>query len=314
MEMPERVKSFLRDTSRSMYQMDKMDCVKESFDIYIHKMRDKDFVSLVVFDVTARVVFPSTQMKGEGISRGFREAVHSIVPGGGSNLIAGLQLGYKELLSNYRNDYMNQVLFLTDGVGRSEEMYELAATYREVGINVTAIGLGEDCDLGFIDSLADWGGGGSRFIAGREQMEEIFGTEFGKMVIPAARDVEIELYLLQNLRNVTSWGYHAEIEDLWDSYADQEGKPPFPYGITPDTSGDVYVADYENDRVQKYDKEGTFLMQRGGPGNRNGQFNEPIGLAVNSRRPHDKTTDMLFSSYGKPRRVCRHETPGKKSK
>lgn len=295
-DLPTMNQAFVIDKSGSMYQMDKMDWVKESFDIYINKIREKDFVSLIVFDDTARVVFPSTQMKGEGIRRRFRDAVHSIVPGGGSNLIAGLQLGYKELLSNYREDYMNQVLFLTDGVGSPEEMYELAATYREVGINVTAIGLGEDCDLGFINNLADWGGGGSRFVAGREKMEEIFGSEFGKMVIPAAREVDIELYLLQNLKDVKTWGYHAEIEDRWDSYTDQEGKPPVPYGITLDASGNVYVTDDENNRIQKFDRRGTLITQWGRRGIRDwsreretavdqeeGRFHHPRGIAVDSK-------------------------------
>jgi DNA-binding beta-propeller fold protein YncE len=293
-DLPTMNQAFVIDKSGSMYQMDKMDWVKESFDIYIRKMREKDFVSLIVFDDTARVVFPSTQMNGEGIRRRFRDAVHSIVPGGGSNLRAGLQLGYKELLSNYHEDYMNQVLFLTDGVGSSEEMYELAATYREVGINVTAIGLGEDCDLGFIDNLADWGGGGARFVAGREKMEEIFGSEFGKMVIPAARDVEIELYLLQNLKDVKTWGYHAEIEGRWESYTGQEGKPPLPYGITVDSSGNVYVADDENDRIQKFDRNGNLITQWGRKGIRDwsreteidkeeGRFYHPRGIAVDSK-------------------------------
>ena len=71
---------------------------------------------------------------------------------------------------------------------------------------MTAIGLGEDCDLELIDGLADWGGGSSRFISSREKMGEIFGSEFGRMVIPAARNVELELYLLQNLKDVRTWG------------------------------------------------------------------------------------------------------------
>ena len=128
--------------------------------------------------------------KGEKTRERLSDAVHSSMPGGGSDMISCLQLGYKELLLNYRRDYMNQVLFLTDAAGGSEEIFELAVAYREIGINVTTIGLGEDCDLDFLSDLAGWEGGGSRFISGREKMEEIFGSDFGRIVIPAARDVE----------------------------------------------------------------------------------------------------------------------------
>ncbi len=175
-------------------------------------------------------------------------------------------------------------------------MYEMAATYRELGINVTAIGLGEDCDLDVIKNLADWGGGGSRFVSSREKMEEIFGTEFGRMVIPAARNVELELYLLQNLRDVKTWGYHAEIEGQWDKYKSQDGKPPIPYGIAIDSAGNVYIADDANNRIQKFDSKGNLITQWGRLGIRKwdraneskadraeGRFNNPRGLAIDLR-------------------------------
>ena len=151
-------------------------------------------------------------------------------------------------------------------MGDSEALYEMAAAYREVGINVTTMGLGEDCDLELIDSLADWGGGSSRFISSREKMNEIFGSEFGRMVIPAARNVELELYLLQNLRDVTAWGYHAEIEGQWDAYNRQDGEPPAPYGIGVGPEGFIFISDAQNNRIQKFDSDGNFVAQWGGQG------------------------------------------------
>jgi DNA-binding beta-propeller fold protein YncE len=294
-DLPVMNQAFVIDCSGSMYQRDKMSWVKESFDIYLNKIREKDFVSLVVFDDTARVVLPSTQMRGPHIRNRFRDAVHAIRPGGGSNLISGLQLGYKEVLSNYHKDYVNQVLILTDGMGKSDELYEMAASYREVGINVTAIGLGEDCDLELLDGLADWAGGSSRFISSREKMGEIFGSEFGRMVIPAARNVELELYLLQNLRDVRAWGYHAEIEGQWDGYTVQEGKSPEPSGIAIGSNGRVYITDGANNRVQCFDGSGNLITQWGRMGTRKwnrenetkadraeGEFYRPRHVAVDS--------------------------------
>jgi hypothetical protein len=83
------------------------------------------------------------------------------------------------------------------------------------------------------------------------------------MVIPAARDVEIEMYLVQNLRDVRTWGYQAEIDRRWDGYADQEGKPPVPFGIACDSTGNLYIADDENHRIQKFDRSEKLVTQWG---------------------------------------------------
>ena len=79
---------------RILRDEDKMDWVKDAFDIFIERVRDIDFVSLVVFDDEAKVLFPSTQMKTRDRRMRFQEAVQDIQPSGGSNLEAGLELGY----------------------------------------------------------------------------------------------------------------------------------------------------------------------------------------------------------------------------
>jgi len=44
--------------------------------------------------------------------------------------------------------------------------------------------------------------------------------------------------------------------------------------------GNVYVADSGNDRVQEFDHDGTFIRQWGGTGTGDGQFTDPIDVAV----------------------------------
>ena len=53
-----------------------------------------------------------------------------------------------------------------------------------------------------------------------------------------------------------------------------------PEGLTLDTSGNVFVVDTGNDRVQKLSSTGTFLRAVGGPGWEDGQFNKPGGIAA----------------------------------
>ena len=81
-----------------------------------------------------------------------------------------------QVLANFRKEYIDRVLFLTDGVGESTGILEMAEQFREMGISVSTIGVGEDFDLDLMVELAKRGGGSSRFISDREEMEETFGT------------------------------------------------------------------------------------------------------------------------------------------
>jgi DNA-binding beta-propeller fold protein YncE len=54
----------------------------------------------------------------------------------------------------------------------------------------------------------------------------------------------------------------------------------YPRGISVDGSGNVYVADTNNHRVQVFTGTGTFVRKWGGTGTGDGQFNAPTGIVV----------------------------------
>jgi tripartite motif-containing protein 71 len=55
-----------------------------------------------------------------------------------------------------------------------------------------------------------------------------------------------------------------------------------PNGVATDSSGNVYVADVGNDRIQKFSSSGAFLTKWGSHGTGNGQFDMPQDVAVDS--------------------------------
>lgn len=73
----------------------------------------------------------------------------------------------------------------------------------------------------------------------------------------------------------------------WGSYGDADGKFYLPTGVAIDLFGNVYVADTENYRIQKFDSEGNFLTKWGSFGKANGQF----------RRPYDVAVDLFGNVY-----------------
>ena len=61
-----------------------------------------------------------------------------------------------------------------------------------------------------------------------------------------------------------------------------------PWGIAVDSDGNVLVTDWRNDRVQKFDADGRFLMSFGNSGSGEGEFNRPNGITA---------TEMATSTF-----------------
>ena len=60
------------------------------------------------------------------------------------------------------------------------------------------------------------------------------------------------------------------------------GEMNMPWGVAADEAGDVYVADWRNDRVQKFTADGEFVLEFGSSGDEKGQFNRPASVAVDA--------------------------------
>src|SRR6185295_19075734 len=52
------------------------------------------------------------------------------------------------------------------------------------------------------------------------------------------------------------------------------------FGIAADCSGNVYVVDGGNDRIQKFTSAGAYVAQWGGPGSGDGEFDGPWGVSA----------------------------------
>jgi DNA-binding beta-propeller fold protein YncE len=76
----------------------------------------------------------------------------------------------------------------------------------------------------------------------------------------------------QELLHITKWG----------SYGDGNRSFKFPSSVAVDSTGNVYVADRGNDRIQMFSGFGQFILNWGTYGSDNGSFKSPSSVAVDS--------------------------------
>jgi sugar lactone lactonase YvrE len=70
--------------------------------------------------------------------------------------------------------------------------------------------------------------------------------------------------------------------DTWGKAGREDGQFITPLAIAVDSSDNVYVADTGNNRIQKFDSNGTFISKIGSAGSSDGQLSLPSGIAVDS--------------------------------
>lgn len=97
----------------------------------------------------------------------------------------------------------------------------------------------------------------------------------------------------------------------WGEYGTGDGQFRFfgagqgPEGsVAVDASGDVYVVDNMNGRVQKFTSDGVYLAQFGSPGTGGGQFSYPSGIAVDDAGGHVYVVDNTTNG-NLPGNVCK---------
>ena len=85
------------------------------------------------------------------------------------------------------------------------------------------------------------------------------------------------------------------IRDRWGDFGTGPGQFNMPWGLAVDAQGDVFVADWRNDRIQKLTSNGQFIMKFGTSGSGKGEFNRPSGIAV------DSDGDIYVADWGNDR-------------
>ncbi|MEP6924468.1 MAG: VWA domain-containing protein [Pyrinomonadaceae bacterium] len=197
------------DKSGSMTATDKMSRVKQALKTMFGQLRPDDTVSIVTFDTDAEVLLPATRF-GDGWE--LRRAVDSIRPGGSTNLNAGLMLGYREAMKNYRAKQTNRVILLTDGIAnvgttKPTQIAQNSLAFNDEGVDLSTVGVGAELDTDLLRTLAKSGRGLYHFVAETEDIEKVFVSEIQSLISPVARQVELKVDYDSTLEIQKIYGY-----------------------------------------------------------------------------------------------------------
>jgi len=81
-------------------------------------------------------------------------------------------------------------------------------------------------------------------------------------------------YITVNAVSGTVYEYNRS----WGSIGSGEGEFFAPFGVTSDSSGNIYVSDLGNSRIQKFKPDGTFILKWGSEGSGAGEFDGVAGI------------------------------------
>ena len=163
------------------------------------QLDDGDVVSAVEWDTSRSIRLDSHEVTGPDDPAVLRMA-ETLDSGGGTDLHAGLEMGYDLATRNYKKGWLNRVVLVSDGqanvgVTDVEIIASAAEDSEDEGIYLVGVGTGDGYNDTLMDALTDAGKGAYIFIDSSEEANKMFADRFFQSLQLAARDVQVELIL-----------------------------------------------------------------------------------------------------------------------
>jgi Ca-activated chloride channel family protein len=187
---------FVIDVSGSMDMDNRLGLVKRSLELLVERLRSDDTVSIVVYGTEARVVLEPTRGSKKGR---ILEAIDSLQPEGVTNAEAGIRLGYRMAMQDFKPDGINRVILCSDGVanmGQTESDAILSEVRGHVqeGVLMTTVGFGMDnYNDTLMEQLADNGNGFYAYVDDIGEAERLFIDNLTSTLQTIALDAKVQV-------------------------------------------------------------------------------------------------------------------------
>jgi Ca-activated chloride channel family protein len=188
--------TFVVDTSGSMSSENRLELVKDSLEMLVERMDERDEVAIVGFESTSySVLRPTNAAETRAIDR----ALKGLQPGSSTNVDEGLRMGYSVADHMYCDECENRVILLTDGVANTGEtdvndLLRFVNRYASSGITLTGIGVGMgNYNDVLLEQLADNGNGNYYYFDTLDEARERFVEKFVSTMQVIAYDAKVQV-------------------------------------------------------------------------------------------------------------------------
>ncbi|HJZ56854.1 MAG TPA: VWA domain-containing protein [Gemmataceae bacterium] len=192
--MPPRNLVFLIDTSGSMQEPTRLPLVKQSLDLLINQLTEKDRVTIVTYAGDAGVRLPPTPGSQKET---IRAAVHSLHAGGSTYGEGGIRVAYDQASKSFVEGGVNRVILCTDGdfnvgVQNESELLQLIEQKRTSRVYLTVLGYGMgNLKDNKVRLLANHGNGHYAYIDSIDEARKVFVEQGGALAV-VAKDVKFQ--------------------------------------------------------------------------------------------------------------------------
>lgn len=162
----------------------------------VASLKPGDVIQIVRFDNTANVLLDKFEYTGN--AEPYLKAVAQLQPAGGTNLNAGIDLGYQVAQKAYDSTKLNRVVMITDafaniGIVDPQKVAQYTSINNQEGIYFSGLGVGQSFNEAFLNELTEAGRGGYFALITKADASRAFKERFTALMNVAARDVQFRL-------------------------------------------------------------------------------------------------------------------------